>query len=124
MGTDVNPIFHRQTKNFELFWVREREREGDEGAAAATFSDALTKFSAEGRGPPGLVVMRGDSCSEGREFESQHPLLDGVLHIWLVVKFVTFTYLERPKINEEEAGDGPFKMEEYEDKYGRLPRPH
>ena len=62
--------------------MRERER-GDEGAAA-TFSDALTKFSAEGRGPPGLVVMRGDSCSEGREFESQHPLLDGILHIdWL-----------------------------------------
>ena len=43
---------------------------------------------------------------------------------WLVVKFVTFTYLERPKINEEEAGDGPFKMVQYEDKYGRLPRPH
>ena len=25
---------------------------------------------------PGLVVMGGDSCSKGREFESQHQLLD------------------------------------------------
>ena len=25
----------------------------------------------------GLVVMGGDSCSEGREFESQHRTLDG-----------------------------------------------
>ena len=32
-------------------------------------------------GSPGLVVMGADLCSEGREFESQHPLLDGILHI-------------------------------------------
>ena len=28
-------------------------------------------------GSLGLVVMGGDSCSEGREFESQHHILDG-----------------------------------------------
>ena len=27
---------------------------------------------------PGLVVMLGDSCSEGRRFESQHHILDGL----------------------------------------------
>ena len=33
-------------------------------------------------GIPGLVVMGGDSCSEGREFESQHHILDGLLKIF------------------------------------------
>ena len=28
-------------------------------------------------GSPGLVVMGGDSCSKGREFESRHRILDG-----------------------------------------------
>ena len=28
-------------------------------------------------GSPGLAVMGGDSCSEGRGFESQHRILDG-----------------------------------------------
>ena len=28
-------------------------------------------------GSPGLVVMGGDSHSRGREFESQHRILDG-----------------------------------------------
>ena len=28
-------------------------------------------------GSPGLVVMGGDSCSKGHEFESQHHILDG-----------------------------------------------
>ena len=26
---------------------------------------------------PGIVVMGGDSCSEGRGFESQYRILDG-----------------------------------------------
>ena len=34
---------------------------------------------------PGLVVMGGDSCSEGRWFESQHRILDGhYSHIFVV----------------------------------------
>ena len=28
---------------------------------------------------PGLVVMGGDSCSRGHQFESQHLVLDGSL---------------------------------------------
>ena len=34
-------------------------------------------------GSPGLVVMGGDSCAEGRGFESQHCILDGHFHIYL-----------------------------------------
>ena len=30
---------------------------------------------------PGLVVIGGDSNSEGLEFESQHCKLDGIIHI-------------------------------------------
>ena len=28
-------------------------------------------------GIPGLVVVGGDSCTEGRRFKSQHGILDG-----------------------------------------------
>ena len=42
-------------------------------------------------GSPGLVVMGGDLCSKGREFESLHRKLDGHFFKYLfVVKFVTF----------------------------------
>ena len=37
-------------------------------------------------GSPGLVVMGGDSCSKGRGFESQHPMLDGHFSHLFVVK--------------------------------------
>ena len=48
------------------------------------------------------MVMGGDSCLEGRGFKSQHRILDQY--------FFTYTYLfEKTKINEKEAGDGPFK---------------
>ena len=59
----------------------------------------------EGRSP-GLVVMGGDSCSKGRGFESQRRILDGHFSHLLVVKIVMF---EKTKINEKEAGEGPFK---------------
>ena len=36
------------------------------------------------KGSPGLVVMGGDSCSEGLGFESQHHRLDGHVHIDLL----------------------------------------
>ena len=39
---------------------------------------------------PGLVVLRGDSCSEGRRFESQHRILDGQFSHLFVVKIVLF----------------------------------
>ena len=34
-------------------------------------------------GKPGLVVMGGDSCAEGCEFESQHHILNG--HIFTFI---------------------------------------
>ena len=39
-------------------------------------------------GSPGLVVMGGDSCYEGGEFESQHRILDGHLSHIFVVRIV------------------------------------
>ena len=38
-------------------------------------------------GSPGLVVVGGDSCSEGRGFNSQHCILDGQFSHPFVVKF-------------------------------------
>ena len=37
-------------------------------------------------GSPGLVVMGGDSYSNGREFESRHRVLDGHFSHLFVVK--------------------------------------
>ena len=37
-------------------------------------------------GSPGLVVMGGDSWSEGRGFESNNRILDGIFHIYLLQK--------------------------------------
>ena len=55
------------------------------------------------------MVMGDDSCSRGRGFKSQHRILEGnFLHIF-VVKIELFVCLKRPKINEKEAGYGPFK---------------
>ena len=40
-------------------------------------------------GSPGLLVMGGDSCSKGRELESQYHILEGHFFTYLfVVKFV------------------------------------
>ena len=35
---------------------------------------------------PGLIVMGGDSCSEGRGFESQHCIPDGHFPHFLLLK--------------------------------------
>ena len=56
------------------------------------------------------MVMGGDSCSEGCGFESQQHILDGHFSHIFVVKIVVF---EKTKINEKEAGDGPFKKRVY-----------
>ena len=37
----------------------------------------IEKYKDNGLRSPGLVVMGGDSCSKGREFESWHHILDG-----------------------------------------------
>ena len=59
-------------------------------------------------GSPGLVVMGRDSHSKGRGFESQHRILDGHFFTYICCKNCNVC-LKRPKINEKEAGVGPFK---------------
>ena len=59
-------------------------------------------------GSPGLVVMGGDSRSKVRGFESQHRILDGHFSHIFVVKICNVC-LNRPKINEKEAGLAHFK---------------
>ena len=71
----------------------------------------LGKVSLYGKIPysksPGLVVMERDSRSEGWGFESQHHILDGNFSHIFVAKNCNVC-LKRQKINEKEAGVGPF----------------
>ena len=57
-------------------------------ASRKTPCDSLDiKVDFFGRGSPGLVVMGGDLCSEGRGFKSQRCILDGYnlnSHIFVV----------------------------------------
>ena len=46
---------------------------------------------------PGLVVMGGDSCSKGREFESGHHIMDGHFSHLFVVKIVMFVWRNETK---------------------------
>ena len=58
---------------------------------------------------PGLVVMGDDSCSKGCGFELQCCKLDvhlDIFHIDLLENCIVC--LKRLKINEKEAGVGPF----------------
>ena len=59
-------------------------------------------------GSPGLVVMGRDSQSEGRGFKSWHHKLDGHFYTYIFCKNCNDVCLKRPKINEKEAGVGPF----------------
>ena len=52
------------------------------------------------------MVMIGDSCSEGREFESRYHKLNG--HFFTFICCKNCNVFEKPKINEKEAGVGPF----------------
>ena len=54
------------------------------------------------------MVMGRDSRSEGRGFESRHRILDGHFFTYICCKNCNVC-LKRPKINEKEAGVGPFK---------------
>ena len=58
-------------------------------------------------GSPGLVVMGRDSRSKGHGFESRHRILDGHFFKYICCKNC-YVCLKRPKINEKEAGVGPF----------------
>ena len=60
-------------------------------------------------GRPGTVVMGDDSCLKGCGFESWRCILDGHLDIFHInFSKNCIVCLERPKINEKEAGVGPF----------------
>ena len=53
------------------------------------------------------MVMRGDSRSKGRGFESRRRILDGHFFTLICCKNC-IVCLKRPKINGKEAGVGPF----------------
>ena len=55
----------------------------------------------------GPVVMGRESRSKGRGFESWHRKLDGHFFTYICCKNCNVC-LKRPKINEKEAGVGPF----------------
>ena len=52
------------------------------------------------------MVMGGDSYSEGRGFDSLHCILDE--HFSQIFVVVIVMLFEKTKINEKDAGDGPF----------------
>ena len=60
-------------------------------------------------GSPGLVVMGRDSSG----FESWHRILDGYFFTYSCGKNCNDVCLKRPKINEKEAGVGPFLKNKY-----------
>ena len=58
-------------------------------------------------GNPGLVVMGGDSRSEGRGFESWRQILDGHFFTYICYKNL-YCLFEKTKNKRKEAGVGPF----------------
>ena len=59
-------------------------------------------------GSHGLVVMGGDSCSQGCEFESRHHFTGWTFFTFNCCQKLSFVF-EKMKINEKETGVGPFK---------------
>ena len=55
------------------------------------------------------MVMGRDLRSGGRGFESRHCILDGHYFTYIFCKNCNVC-LKRPKINEKEAGIGPFQL--------------
>ena len=53
------------------------------------------------------MAMGDNSCSKGRGFESQRSILDGHFFTLICCK-ICIVCLKGPKINEKEAGVGPF----------------
>ena len=56
------------------------------------------------------MVMGDESLSRGRGFKSRRCILDG-LEIFSHCQNCIDVCLKRPKINEKEAGVGPFKKD-------------
>ena len=55
-------------------------------------------------GSPGLVVMRRDLRSKGREFEPRHRILDGHFSTYICCKNCIDVCLKRLKINKKMPG--------------------
>ena len=63
-------------------------------------------------GSPGLVVMEGDSWSEGREFKSHQCMLDGHLFILICCKnCIDVCVKKTKKIMKKRPGMALFKKE-------------
>ena len=60
-------------------------------------------------GSPGIVVMGRDSRSKGRGFKSRHRIRVGHFFTYICSKNCNDVFFKRLKINEKEAGVGPFK---------------
>ena len=60
-------------------------------------STRLTTGSAKQPNNCGLVVIGGDSCSEGREFKSRHRILDGHFFTYIFVVKICNVCFERCK---------------------------
>ena len=54
------------------------------------------------------MVMGRDSRSEGHGFDFWYCILDGHFFTYICCKNCNDVCLKRPKINEKEAGVGPF----------------
>ena len=54
------------------------------------------------------MVMGGDSCFKGREFKSQHHILDGHIYTFICCKKCNVC-LKKMKINVKETEDGHLK---------------
>ena len=60
-----------------------------DSASLCTIQDDKIHKAKSRLGSPGPVVMGGDSCAKGHEFESWHHILDGHFFTYLfVVKIV------------------------------------
>ena len=55
----------------------------------------------------------------GSRFESRHLVLDGLFLTYICCKNCNDVCLERPKINEKEAGVGPFFKKKFICKIGK-----
>ena len=64
------------------------------------------------------MVMGRDSHSEGHGFESRHHILDGHFFTYICCKNCNVC-LKRPKLNEKEAGVGPYKKHFYVKGYNK-----
>ena len=106
---EKNSYLHRYK---QVDGQRERERERETASQPDRRRNNCPKKIYFGRGSHGLVVTGGDSCPEGRWFESQHRILDGHFFTYICCKNCNVC-LKKTKINEKEAGMAHFFKKNY-----------